>query len=122
MPPCPVWAPAPGDESAGLDGSCSAAAVIAGGDRGRGAARGDRGRHGVGVARPVPTAAWLAVRGSDSVVAGVSAALAMVPIGLVVSATGFEVNRYGRLVAVVLTGSDRGVVLLALFLPALSGG
>ncbi len=61
-----------------------------------------------------PRHGWPSVAATDSVVAGVSAALAMVPIGLVVSAMGFEVNRYGRLVAVVLTGSDRGVVLLAL--------
>ncbi len=50
------------------------------------------------------------------VVAGVVGALAMVPVGLALSVAGFEVNRYGELLAEQLTGTRRPVVLLALHL------
>lgn len=50
------------------------------------------------------------------IVAGLVGAIAMVPVGLALSAAGFEVNRYGELLAEQLTGSRRPAVLLALHL------
>jgi hypothetical protein len=70
--------------------------------------------------------AWPAMRGgrhkgfaasaADCVVAGVIAAIAMIPVGLVVTAAGFELNRYGRAVAEALVGTDGRLVLLAMHL------
>lgn len=48
--------------------------------------------------------------------AGFVGAVAMVPVGLALSAAGFEVNRYGELLAEQLTGSRRPAVLFALHL------
>lgn len=50
------------------------------------------------------------------VVAGLAGALAMVPVGLALSAAGFEVNRYGELLAEQLTGTRRPAVLFVLHL------
>lgn len=48
--------------------------------------------------------------------AGLVGALAMVPVGLALSAAGFEVNRYGELLAEQLTGARRPAVLFAIHL------
>lgn len=56
------------------------------------------------------------MRARTVAVAGLVGALAMVPVGLALSAMGFEVNRYGELLAEQLTGSRRPAVLFALHL------